>query len=236
MRGNEKSLQAVLFDMDGTLCETEPAWMRAEQDMAMHYGATWTAEDGLALVGNSLIDSGVYMKRRMGLAQTPEEVVEELVDRVVAAIVEQGVEWRPGAVDLLTACNDAEIPTALVTMSYDRFASAVVKALPAGRFDVVVTGESVERGKPAPDAYLMAADLLGVEPSSTVAIEDSPPGAASAEAAGCVVVVVPNHVEIPQTAARTELSHPGRSVGRRPEIAGQEAFLAGRCHRAVPER
>ena len=192
--------------MDGTVCETEPAWMSAERAMARRYGATWTREDGLALVGNNLIDSGIYIKERMNLDQTPEAVVEELVDRVVAEIEETGVEWRPGAVELLQACNAAGIPTALVTMSYDRFAEAVVKALPAGSFDAIVTGESVERGKPAPDAYLMAADLLGVDPAACVAIEDSPTGAASAEAAGCVVVVVPNHVDVPLTAGRVELA------------------------------
>ena len=192
--------------MDGTLCETEPAWMTAERDMARTYGATWTREDGLTLVGNNLFDSGVYIKRRMNLEQSPEAVVEELVDRVVAVIEETGVEWRPGAVDLLVACNAAGIPTALVTMSYDRFAAAVVKALPAGRFDAIVTGESVDRGKPAPDAYLMAADLLGVDAAASVAIEDSPTGAASAEAAGCVVVVVPNHVDVPLTPGRVELA------------------------------
>jgi HAD superfamily hydrolase (TIGR01509 family) len=201
-----QELQAVLFDMDGTICETEPAWMTAEQAMAREYGATWTREDGLALVGNNLIDSGVYIKRRMNLPQSPEAVVEELVDRVVVELAAHDIEWRPGAVELLTACNEAGLPTALVTMSYDRFADAVVKALPGGRFDVVVTGESVERGKPHPDAYLMAADLLGVAPAGTVAIEDSPTGAASAEAAGCRVVVVPNHVEVPLTPARVEVA------------------------------
>jgi HAD superfamily hydrolase (TIGR01509 family) len=201
-----KELAAVLFDMDGTLCETEPAWMNAERAMAAAYGATWTHADGLALVGNNLIDSGVYIKRRMNLAQSPEAVVEELVDRVVIELAERDIEWRPGAVELLTACNEAGLPTALVTMSYDRFADAVVKALPRGRFDVVVTGESVARGKPHPDAYLMAADLLGVTPAATVAIEDSPTGAASAEAAGCRVVVVPNHVEVPLTPARVEVA------------------------------
>jgi HAD superfamily hydrolase (TIGR01509 family) len=194
-----------LFDMDGTLCETEPAWMHAEHAMAAQYGGVWTREDGLALVGRSLIDSGRYIKERMNLLQSAEEVVDELVDRVVAVITGDGVEWRPGAVELLQACNQAGIPTALVTMSYDRFADAIVKALPGGRFDAVVTGQSVERGKPEPDAYLMAADLLGVAPEACVAIEDSPTGAASAEAAGCRVLVVPNHVDVPLTPARVSV-------------------------------
>jgi HAD superfamily hydrolase (TIGR01509 family) len=200
--GAADRLQAVLFDMDGTLCETEPAWMAAEHAMAQRYGSTWTHKDGLALVGNNLIDSGIYIKERMNLPQPAAEVVEELVDEVVAVMGEQDVAWRPGAIELLAACNDADLPTALVTMSYDRFADAVVKVLPAGRFDAVVTGESVVRGKPAPDAYLRAAALLGVSPAEAVAIEDSPTGAASAEAAGCVVVVVPNHVDVPTSPGR----------------------------------
>jgi HAD superfamily hydrolase (TIGR01509 family) len=199
-------LQAVLFDMDGTLCETETAWISAEFEMARRNAATWSHEDGLALVGSDLLASGAYIKERMGLPHTPAQVVDELIDGVVAAVLEDGVEWRPGAVELLAACNAADIPTALVTMSYDKFASAVVAALPAGRFDAIVTGEMVRAGKPAPDAYLLGAELLGVDPRGCLAIEDSPPGAASAEAAGCLVVTVPNHVSIPLTPARVELS------------------------------
>jgi HAD superfamily hydrolase (TIGR01509 family) len=196
------ALKAVLMDMDGTLCDTEPAWMTAEHAMAEKYGSSWTYEDGLRLVGNNLIDAGVYIKERMNLPQSPADVVEELVDGVISVMAEQGVRWCPGAVELLAACNDAGLPTGLVTMSYDRFVTAILEVLPAGRFDVRVTGESVTRGKPAPDAYLMAADLLGVRPEDTLAIEDSPTGAESAEAAGCVVLVVPNHVEVPTTPAR----------------------------------
>ncbi len=199
-------MQAVLFDMDGTLCESEPAWISAEFALARRYGATWTREDGLSLVGSDLLDSGAYIKERMGLPHTPAQVVDELVNGVVAAVLEDGVEWRPGAVELLVACNAAALPTALVTMSYDKFASAVVSALPEGRFDAIVTGEMVRAGKPAPDAYRLAAELLDVDPRRCVAIEDSPPGAASAESAGCLVVTVPNHVTIPLTAARVEVA------------------------------
>ena len=92
-------IQAVLFDMDGTLCDTEPAWMRAEHAMAERYGAdldrTRTAWPSSA---SNLIDSGVYIKARMQLEQGPEQVVDELVDRVVAVIAERGVEWRAGRV------------------------------------------------------------------------------------------------------------------------------------------
>ncbi|MEP6667361.1 MAG: HAD family phosphatase [Nocardioidaceae bacterium] len=199
-------LKAVLFDMDGTLCESESAWISAEFAMARRNGATWSREDGLALVGSDLLASGVYIKDRMGLSHTPAQVVDELIDGVVAAVFEGGVEWRPGAVELLAACNAAGLATALVTMSYDKFASAVVAALPEGRFDAIVTGEMVSAGKPAPDAYLLGAELLGVDPRHCLAIEDSPPGATAAELAGCLVVTVPNHVAIPPTPARVEVA------------------------------
>jgi HAD superfamily hydrolase (TIGR01509 family) len=200
-------LQAVLFDMDGTICDTEPAWMATEHRMAQTYGAEWTTEDGLALVGNNLLDSGAYIKRRMGLDMSPAQIVDELLDGVIKEIRQTGVEWRPGAIDLIEACNADGLPIALVTMSYRSFAAAVLEGMPGdGRFDVVITGEDVERGKPAPDAYLEAAAQLAVDPASCVAIEDSPTGARSAHAAGCAVVVVPNHVPVPLDPGMREIS------------------------------
>jgi HAD superfamily hydrolase (TIGR01509 family) len=198
-------LQAVLFDMDGTLCDTEPAWMAAEVDMAARYGASWNRDDGLQLVGNDLRDSGIYIVNRMQLSLSPEEVVAELIAAVIATVQSEGVTWRPGAVELLAQCNAAGLPTAMVTMSYADLAGVVVEALPRGRFLTVVTGEDVEFGKPAPDAYLLAAERLGVDPAACVAIEDSATGAQAAEAAGCVVLAVPHHVPIPAGRRRHQL-------------------------------
>lgn len=189
------ALAAVLFDMDGTVCDTEPAWMASERDIARRHGGTWTEDDALHLVGFDLLDAGAYIKERLGLEQTPAEVVVELVEGVTVTVSRDGVDWRPGALDLVKECNDAGIPTALVTMSYRSFAEAVVAAMPHGRFDAVVTGDEVERGKPAPDPYLEAARQLGVAVTDCVAIEDSPTGSASALAAGARVIVVPNHVQ-----------------------------------------
>jgi HAD superfamily hydrolase (TIGR01509 family) len=199
-------LQAVLFDMDGTLCDTEPAWMAAEFALAAAYDAPWTREDGLRLVGKDLRDSGTYIVSRMDLPISPEQVIHDLVAAMVVTVRSEGVSWRPGAVELLTECNSAGLPTAMVTMSYDDLAQAVVEALPSGHFDAVVTGEDVTSGKPAPDAYLRAADLLGVDPAACVAIEDSAPGAESAEAAGCRVLAVPHHVHVPDGPRRSSVS------------------------------
>ena len=188
-------VQAVLWDMDGTLVDTEPYWIATEQAMADKYGATWTHADALTLVGSDLIDSGRYIKKVMGLELTPEEIVEELLDGVVAK-VELEVPWRPGAVELLDSLAAAGIRCGLVTMSYERFVAPILAHLPAETFRVVVTGDQVQYGKPHPEPYLTAAAALGVPPEECVAIEDSNTGAKSAEEADCLVLVVENHVPV----------------------------------------
>jgi HAD superfamily hydrolase (TIGR01509 family) len=186
---------AVLWDMDGTLVDTEPYWIEAEFGLAERYGGAWTREHALQLVGNDLIESGRYIRTHMGIDLAPAAIVEELLDGVIAG-VRRAVPWRPGALDLLAALHDHDVPCALVTMSYQRFVAPVLSALPGGAFRVVVTGDNVSRGKPHPEPYLEAARLLGVAPDDCVAIEDSETGTRSAEAAGCAVLVVPHHVPV----------------------------------------
>ena len=128
--------------------------------------------------------------------------------------VRRAVPWRPGARELLAEVREANIPTALVTMSWRRFATEVVEALPAGAFDASVVGDDVERGKPHPDPYLLAAERLGVDIRKCLAIEDSPTGVASALAAGATVLAVPHHVDVPM---RHDVN--GRMV-RRETLAG----------------
>lgn len=187
---------AVLWDMDGTLVDTEPYWMATEVELAAEVGGTWTHEDAMRLVGNDLLSSGRYLQQRLGLPGTPEEIVEQLLDGVVER-VEHAVPWCGGARELLVALHDAGIPCGLVTMSYQRFVAPILQQLPPETFSVVVTGDAVANGKPHPEPYLTAAAALGVDPPDCVAIEDSGTGATSAEAAGCTVLVVPNHVEVP---------------------------------------
>jgi HAD superfamily hydrolase (TIGR01509 family) len=192
---------AVLWDMDGTLVDTEPYWIEVERELVEAHGGTWTSEDAMQLVGNDLIESGRYIREHGGVDLPPEEIVEILLDGVVGYI-QRDVPWRPGARELLAALREDGVPCALVTMSYERFVRPVLAALPKGSFDVVVTGDAVTHGKPHPEPYLHAARLLGVEPSACVAIEDSNTGARSAEAAGCLVLVVENHVPVEATARR----------------------------------
>lgn len=186
---------AVLWDMDGTLVETESYWIDAEFALAEKYGGRWNADHAMNLVGNDLIESGRYIREHMGIDLEPSVIVEELLDSVISAIARE-VPWRPGAVELLADLNAAGIPCALVTMSYRSFVAPVLAALPADSFAAVVTGDSVSRGKPHPEPYLKGARNLDVDPFECVAIEDSNTGARSAESAGCTVLVVPNHVPV----------------------------------------
>jgi HAD superfamily hydrolase (TIGR01509 family) len=181
--------------MDGTLVDTEPYWIREEYALAEKYGGTWSEEHALRLVGNDLLESGLYIREHMGIDREPAEIVEELLDGVIAQIAVE-VPWRPGAVDLLADLKTRDVPCALVTMSYRRFVEPILDALPPGTFAAVVTGDAVARGKPYPDPYLKAARLLGADPAACLAIEDSNTGARSAVAAGCTVLCVPNHVPI----------------------------------------
>ncbi len=186
---------AVLWDLDGTLVDTEPYWIAAEFEVVELYGGTWSQEHALAVVGSDLLDSGRYIREHSGIPLEPDQIVEELLDRVVTRI-EERVPWRPGARELLTSLLDAGVRCALVTMSYRRFVRPVLAALGEHAFEVVVTGDAVTQGKPHPEPYATATAVLGVEPARTLAIEDSNTGARSAEAAGCTVLVVPNHVPV----------------------------------------
>jgi len=199
---------AVLWDMDGTLVDTEPHWMAAEQVLVRRYGATWTHEQALSLVGSALPDSGRvladHLLATVGVDLTPEAIVTELITAVVHQ-VSADVVWRPGALDLLHSLAAAGVPCALVTMSYRVLATTVADMVP-GRFAVVVAGDEVAAGKPAPDPYLRAAELLGVPAQDCVAIEDSPTGVASAEAAGCRVIACPHMVPIPAAPGRNRVA------------------------------
>jgi len=193
---------AVLWDMDGTLIDSEPFWLLSESRLASDYGATWTAENGHELIGKSLYDSSALLKDRLSIQDlTVEQVIDRLTDEVVAHL-RTSLPWRPGALELLMDLRQQGVKTALVTMSMRRMALAVVEQIPFHAFDVVVAGDDVVLGKPNPEPYLKAADLLGVDPKQCIALEDSKTGLASAEAAGTLAVGIPNIVPIPQTPNR----------------------------------
>jgi HAD superfamily hydrolase (TIGR01509 family) len=188
---------AVLWDMDGTLVDTEPYWISAETDLVESFGRTWTYEDAMALVGAGLWDSAETL-RAHGVDMSPDAIVAHLTDTVMARITAEGVPFRPGALELLTELSAAGIPLALVTMSVRSMAEHVVARMDGDPFAVLVTGEEVTRPKPHPDPYLRAAEILGVDARRCVAIEDSRTGLAAAVASGAVAIAVPHAVSIPE--------------------------------------
>ena len=187
---------AVLWDMDGTIVDTEPYWMECEYELVAEFGGQWDDEKAHSVVGHDLRDTAAILRDRGGVDLPIDDIVNRLLDGVIQR-VQHRVPWRPGARESLTALRRAGIPCALVTMSWKRFADAVVRALPPGSFDVVISGDEVTHGKPHPEPYLAAAAALGVRPRDCVAIEDSPTGVRSAVAAGCRTFAVPNVVDIP---------------------------------------
>lgn len=216
-------MDAVLWDMDGTLVDTEPYWIATEFALAEKYGGSWSEAHAMQLVGSDLLDSARYIQKHMGIGRSPDEIVEELLDGVMDRL-EGAIPWRPGAVELLTSLGEAGIRCALVTMSWERFVAPILTQLPPETFRVIVTGDQVEFGKPHPEPYLSAAAALGVRTEDCVAIEDSNTGAKSAEAAGCTVLVVENHVPVldgPRRVFRDTLE--GLSVD---DLAGLQAGLA----------
>ena len=187
---------AVLWDMDGTLVDTEPFWIRAETELVTMHGGTWTQADAASLVGRDLLDAAAEIREVGGVDIDPVDIVNMMMERVIELMAGEP-PWQPGALDLLAALRAEGIPCVLVTMSWRRLAGAVVDLLPPGTFARVVVGDEVPRGKPHPDPYLAAARSIGVDPAACIAIEDSPIGATSARAAGCHVLAVPHVVDVP---------------------------------------
>lgn len=186
----------VLWDMDGTLIDTEPYWIEQEQRLVERFGGTWTHEDGLQLVGLALDDSATLIREQTPVDLPVVEIVETLQAGVIARMAQQ-MPWRPGARELLLGLRDAQVPCALVTMSWRPMADVLVASLPEGTWQAVVTGDVVRAGKPDPEAYLTGAAALGLAPADCVAIEDSPSGVRSALSAGARTLLVPHAVEVP---------------------------------------
>ena len=193
-------LRGVLFDMDGTIIDSEPYWMRAERELVESFGGTWGEQQAYALVGSGLWNSASLLISA-GVELEHEVIIDKLSARVREQISES-VPWRPGARELMAEILQAGLPMALVTMSIGLNARAVSAALDheLGQkvFSAIISANDVERPKPDPEAYLAGAAAIGVDISDTLSFEDSSYGAASAFSAGSITIGIPLHVEIPQ--------------------------------------
>jgi len=196
-------LLGVLFDMDGLLVDSEPYWFEVESAVMERLDGQWSPADQQALIGGSLPRTVAYLMARASRPASPEQVGRWLVDGMTALLRSRPLPMLPGAAGLLEEVRSAGVPHALVTSSERPVMNAVLSQIGAG-FSATVCADDVRHGKPHPEPYLRAAALLGADPKRCVALEDSPNGVASAEAAGCRLVAVPSLVPI--------LARPGRVV------------------------
>lgn len=194
LRGMDPSLpDAVVFDNDGLLLDTESVWTRAEEDLFERRGIEFTATHKRELVGTSAEIAGGILERRLGEPGRAAELIEELNELVVAEL-EHGVEAMVGARELLHQLKERGTPIGLVSNSPLVFVRRSLEIVGfEDRFDVVLSAHEVAAPKPAPDPYLEACRRLGVEAGpSVIALEDSPTGVAAARAAGLTVIGVPS--------------------------------------------
>jgi HAD superfamily hydrolase (TIGR01509 family) len=204
--GAEYPLKAVLWDMDGTLVDTEPYWIAAEFALVEAHGGSWSQEQALTLVGQSLVFSS-HVLQGAGVALDSRTIIDILTAEVIRRVREE-VPWRPGARELLSELVDQGVRCALVTMSEGPLAAEVVASLPQPSFEFLITGDLVTHGKPHPEPYLTAVDRLRrddpqLSVDDCVALEDSVPGVASAQASGVVTVGIPHTVALPADAGYT---------------------------------
>jgi HAD superfamily hydrolase (TIGR01509 family) len=198
-------LQGVLFDMDGLLVDTEPLWFEVESIVMARLGGDWDPADQQHLIGGSLARSVDYLLGKATRPASRETVARWMVGGMVELLDSRPVPVLPGARRLLAEVAAAGMPHALVTSSERVVMEAVLRQLQV-TFPVTVTGDDVAATKPDPEPYLRAAARLDADPRRCAAIEDSPNGVASAEAAGCLTVAVPSLVPIPPRPGRLVLA------------------------------
>ncbi len=187
--------EAVLFDMDGTLIDSEPIWFDTEIAILAEYGYDLGREHWVKVLGQPNDVAVRYLLDVSGVPLSPAQL-NERIELAMAQRLSEGIELVAGAKELFAELDAAGIPTALVTASSRRIVEAALGSIGAGRFQTTVSGNDVVNGKPHPEPYLMAARLLGVDPELCVVIEDSPNGSRSAAAAGCRVLAVPHEAVI----------------------------------------
>lgn len=193
--------QAFLWDLDGSLLESEHLWFEAEVSTMAAFGSSWTLDDQRHCLGGPLERVAEYMANKVG-ADASEDIAARLLMSIESLMASSPARWCAGSIELLTEILQANIPMALVTASHRRLIDALdhalerslreILAVDSSIFQVTVAGDEVDHSKPHPDPYFKAAALLGVSIADCVVIEDSPTGIAAAVASGAFVIAVPS--------------------------------------------
>lgn len=181
--------EALLFDMDGLLVDTEPYWLDTERELMAEFGVHWREEDQRFCLGGPMSKVGNYMSELARNERESEWFVTEIIERMSLKFRE--ISLMPGIRQLLDEVREINMPSALVSASPRRLVDAVLESIPSAPFTVSISADDVSRGKPHPDPYLKAADLLKVNISDSLIIEDSPTGVSAARASGAWVIAVP---------------------------------------------
>ncbi|WP_307829452.1 HAD family hydrolase [Antrihabitans stalagmiti] len=194
----------VLWDMDGTLLDSEKLWDVAINELSLNLGGPMTPATRHALIGSSGPNTLAIIFDSLDLEPHPDALADadDWLDKRVVQLFGDGIPWRPGAQEALAMVLDAGIPMALVTNTKRSLTELGLDTLGREHFAASVCADEVPQGKPAPDLYLRGAELLGTDPTHCVAIEDSPTGAIAAEAAGCSLIVVPCEIPVPEASGR----------------------------------
>ncbi|KJS54277.1 HAD family phosphatase [Streptomyces rubellomurinus] len=182
---------AVLFDMDGTLVDTEQLWWQAAAELAEELRHPLTEQDAPEVLGQAVEHTAAHLHRVSGTELSEAELAARLGESFAGKVAAETVP-RPGALALLAALRDAGVPAALVSASPRRVVDLVLSAIGRDWFATTLAAEDTPRTKPAPDPYLAAAERLGLDPAVCLAVEDTPTGVTSASAAGCAVLAVPS--------------------------------------------
>jgi HAD superfamily hydrolase (TIGR01509 family) len=184
-------IDAVVFDLDGLLIETEEIWDEVREALARERGGTWTESAQRDMMGMSSTEWSRYMHDEIGLAESPEEI-NDLVVELMGERYRLQLPLLPGAVEAVERIA-ARWPLGVASSSNRGLIDLVLELSGlTPKFQATVSSEEVARGKPAPDVYLEAARRLGVEPARAAAVEDSESGIRSAAAAGMRVIAIPN--------------------------------------------
>ena len=187
--------EAVFFDMAGLLGDTEPYWLETERELMADFGVIWRSEDQLYCLGGPMQKVGDYMSSLAQGRESSEWFAEELINRMAKKFA--NINLMPGIADLLDEIHALGLSCALVSASPRRLVDAVLAIFTVSPFKVTISANDVLRGKPHPDPYLKAAQLLGVDIAQSLIIEDSPTGVTAARASGAFVIAVPHIAPIP---------------------------------------